>query len=246
MSAASGSTYTLNSAAGVTFPTPSAAPTLARLDRDARRRLRDLVVVFLHEKSIEPARGLDLTAAMRVRIAALACRLVVGLDLDHFDGFRSVIVYPGEFIVRGREHIDDAGVIHTGDDALSGEAWDRGPVVLSWSDVEQSGRGDGYDVVAHEFAHKLDGLDGAVNGMPPLHRGQRPADWAAAFQAAYDALCTAVDAGEDTWLDPYAAEAPEEFFAVCVEIFFDVPREFASEYPALYEQLAVYFKQRPR
>src|SRR5690606_32502357 len=145
------------------------------------------------EKAFVGARGLELTDAMRVRIAALACRLVLELGLDLYSEFRTVIVYPGEFLVRDREHIDDAGVVHMGDEVLSGEAWDVGPVVLSWADVEQSGRGDGYDVVAHEFAHKLDGLDGAVNGMPPLHRGMDPRAWADAFGRAYDELCELVD-----------------------------------------------------
>ncbi len=223
-----------------------AVPSLARMDGETLARLRDLALIFLHEKSIEPAQDLALSDAMRVRIAALACRPVLELGLDHYDGFRSVIVYPGEFLVRNREHHDEAGVVHTADDLLSGEAWEQGPVVLSWHDVTSSGQGDGYDVVAHEFAHKLDALDGSVNGMPPLHQGQRSADWAGAFQRAYDELVARVDADDDTWLDPYAAESPAEFFAVSVEMFFDVPRAFAAEYPALYEQLAAYFKQRPR
>ncbi len=223
-----------------------AVPSLAAMDGEPLARLRDLALLFLHEKSIEPAQGLELTDEMRVRIAALACRPVLELGLDHYDGFRSVIVYPGEFLVRNREHHDEAGVVHTADDLLSGEAWEQGPVVLSWHDVSTSGQGDGYDVVAHEFAHKLDALDGAVNGMPPLHRDQRPADWATAFQRAYDDFCVRVDTDENTWLDPYAAESPAEFFAVSVEMFFDVPRAFAAEYPALYEQLAAYFRQRPR
>ena len=224
----------------------ASVPSLAALSRDERARLRDLAVLFLHEKHIEPALGLELTDAMRVRIAALACRLILELDLDCYSGFRSVIVYPGEFLVRDREHIDDAGVVHVGDEALSGEAWERGPVVLSWADVEQSGQGDGYDVVAHEFAHKLDAIDGATNGMPPLHRGMSPAAWSTAFSRAYDELCAEVDAGVDTWLDPYASENPAECFAVCVEMFFDVPDGFRREYPELYEQLAGYFRQDPR
>ena len=162
----------------------SSTPALARLDDGARSRLRDLTLLFLHEKRFDAARGLALTDAMRVKIAALACRLVLELGLDCYSGFHSVIVYPGEFLVRDREHIDDAGVVHVGDETLSGEAWELGPVVLSWADVEQSGQGDGYDVVAHEFAHKLDGLDGATNGMPPLHRGMSPRVWSETFSRA--------------------------------------------------------------
>ena len=224
----------------------ASVPSLAALSREERARLRDLSLLFLHEKAFVGVQGLELTDAMRVRIAALACRLVLELGLDLYSGFRTVIVYPGEFLVRDREHIDDAGVVHVGDEVLSGEAWETGPVVLSWSDVEQSGQGDGYDVVAHEFAHKLDGLDGATNGMPPLDRSMDPRAWADAFSRAYDELCELVDDGVETWLDPYASESPAECFAVCVEMFFDVPDGFRREYPELYGQLSAYFRQSPR
>src|SRR5690606_39709298 len=88
-------------------------------------------------------------------------------------------------------------------------------------DVEASGQGEGYNVVAHEFAHKLDLLDGAVNGMPPLHRDMSAAAWTDVFQAAYDDLVEQIERGEEPWIDPYAAENPGEFFAVCTELFFD-------------------------
>src|SRR5690606_18056329 len=117
------------------------------------------------------------------------------------------------FIVPGREHVDEAGVVHVGDDVLSGESWDAGPVILAWEDVESSGQGEGYNVVAHEFAHKLDLLDGAVNGLPPLHPGMRATEWTSVFQSAYDALLEQVERGEEPWLDPYAAQDPGEFFA---------------------------------
>lgn len=225
--------------------TVRALPVLSRLDADALRRLRELSLLFLHEKSIEPAGRLALDDAMRLRIATLACLLILELDLDHYGDFHSVIVYPEEFLVRNRTHTDEAGVVHAADDVLAGEAWEQGPVILSWSDIEASGLGEGFNVVAHEFAHKLDMLDGAVNGTPPLHRDMRRADWVAAFQGAYDDLLERVERGEDTWLDPYAAEDPGEFFAVCAEMFFDVPARFREAYPGLYGQMAAYFRQRP-
>ena len=225
--------------------TIAAVPALASLGPDERERLRALALLFLHEKRIEGAGGLRVDEAMRVRIAALACLPILELGLDSYDGFASVIVYPGEFVVRDREHVDESGVVHVGDDVLSGESWDAGPVVLAWEDVAASGRGDGYNVVAHEFAHKLDLLDGAVNGLPPLHRGMRVSDWTSTFQAAYNDLVRRIERGEEPWLDPYAAEDPAEFFAVCTELFFDVPRELVRRYPALYSQLAAFFKQDP-
>ena len=220
-------------------------PSLGALDGESRKRLHDLALLFLHEKSIEAAGDLELTDAMRLRIAALACRPILELGLDAYAGFVSVIVYPGEFLVRGREYEDEDGVVHIGDDVLSGEAWEQGPVILAWADVLASGCSDGFDVVAHEFAHKLDLLDGAVNGVPALDGEQSRTDWLAAFEPAYETLRARVDRDEETWLDPYAAEDPGEFFAVCTEMFFDVPDELAIEYPAIYAQLARFFKQDP-
>jgi len=222
-----------------------ATPLVARLDHDALSRLRGLAWLFLHEKRFEAAGGLALDDAMRVRIAVLACWPILELGLDCYDGFAAVIVYPDEFVVRDRETVDEDGVVHTGDDVLSGESWEQGPVILAWREVEQSGRGDGYNVVAHEFAHKLDMLNGEVDGVPPLHAQMRVAEWTAAFDAAYEDLLDRLDRGEEPWLDPYAAEDPAEFFAVCAEMFFDVPRRFRSEYPAVYAQLASFFKQDP-
>lgn len=220
-------------------------PSFARLDGQARDRLRDLALLFTHEKAIEAGSGFALDDAKRVRIAALACRPILGLGLDSYADVYSIIVHADEFVVPDREYVDEAGVVHLGDDVLSGEAWEQGPIVLAWADVLESGRGNGYDVVAHECAHKLDLLGGAIDGMPPLHREMSSDAWIAAFQGAYNGLRARLDRGEDPWLDPYAAEDPGEFFAVCSEMFFDVPVRFRREYPDVYAQLAGFYRQDP-
>ncbi len=225
--------------------TVAATPAVACLDGGARRRLRDLALLFLHEKSLEPASGLALDDAMRVRIALLACQPILELGLDSYAAFASVIVYPDAFVVRDREHVDEDGVVHRGDAVLTGEAWEQGPVILSWPDVQASGQGMGYNVVAHEFAHKLDMLDGAANGLPPLNAGMDFAAWEADFDAAYDDLAARLERGENPWIDPYAVQDPAEFFAVMAELFFDVPLDLKAEYPRVYRQLAAYFRQDP-
>jgi Mlc titration factor MtfA (ptsG expression regulator) len=220
-------------------------PSLSRLDTTTLTRLRDLALLFAHEKAIEAGGDLILDDAMRVRIAALACRPILDLGLDSYSDVYSIVVHPAEFVVPNREYIDDAGVVHLGDDVLSGEAWEQGPVVLAWEDVLASGRGDGYDVVAHEFAHKLDLLGGAMDGMPPLHTDMTSEAWVAAFQRAYDDLRARLKRGEDPWLDAYAAEDPAEFFAVSSEMFFDLPERLRDEYPDVYAQLAAFYRQSP-
>lgn len=223
----------------------AATPFTARYGIEELARVRELAVLFLHEKALEAAGGLALDELMRTRIALLACLPILNLGLDGYAGFAAVIVYPDEFVVPNREVVDEDGVVHVGDDLLTGEAWEQGPVILSWPDVEASGRGEGYNVVAHEFAHKLDMLDGEASGVPPLHAGMSEAAWRAAFDSAFADLSASLDRGEEPWIDPYAAEDPSEFFAVTAELFFDVPEELADEYPELYAQLAAFFKQDP-
>ena len=152
-------------------------PVLARCASEELDRLRALTLLFLHEKRFEAAGGMELTEAKRLKIAALACLPILNLGLDCYATFVAVIVYPDEFVIRDRQYEDEDGVVHTGDDVLSGEAWEQGPVILAWSEVEESGRGEGFNVVAHEFCHKLDMLSGEADGVPPLHHVFRDAVW---------------------------------------------------------------------
>jgi Mlc titration factor MtfA (ptsG expression regulator) len=151
-------------------------------------------------------------------------------------------VYPGEFVYEG-DQMDETGVVHHVRHARSGEAMERGPLVLSWQDAEESGRGEGFNVVIHEFAHKLDMRNGSANGRPPLHAGMIPDDWARILQAAYADLCQRVESGEEAQIDPYACENPAEFFAVMSEYFFEAPDVLHADYPAVYAQLAQFYRQ---
>ena len=220
----------------------------AHLDAAQRVRLRQFTLLFLHEKSLEAMQGLELTLPMRVAIAAQACLLVLQLDdgLDAFRGWRTVLVYPGQFRAR-HEHQDELGIVHVDRHPMSGEAWIGGPVVLSWEDVEESLEwpDDGYNVVVHEFAHKLDMLDGDANGCPVLHKGQDREAWQRDFQMAFTALADAAERGEETEIDEYGAEGPDEFFAVVSEAFFETPTVLRQAMPAVYRHLCAFYRQDP-
>lgn len=220
-------------------------PLLAAYDADRSARLRELATLFLHEKAVVGAGGAPLAEEQVVRIAALASVPVLNLDLEWYRGWVEVIVYPGEFVPE-HEYTDEAGVVHVSRHALAGEAWLQGPLVLSWEDVRASGQGNGFNVVIHELAHKLDMLDGDANGFPPLHAGMDTRAWTDAFSAAYGDLERRAQAGEDTPLDPYAAEDPAEFFAVMSEAFFETPQVLWDTYPAVYRQLRDFYRQDPR
>jgi Mlc titration factor MtfA (ptsG expression regulator) len=221
-----------------------ALPLLDELTDEETQRLGDLALLFLREKRLDPVRGLELTEPMRLAIALQACLPVLELGLDWYGGWYAVIVYPEEFVPE-REVMGDDGVVWTEQEAKSGEAWEQGPVILSWADVEAGMDRDGYNVVIHELAHKLDMRDGAANGCPPLHAGMSPKVWAETFSAAYEDLCRRVDAEEETPIDPYATESPAEFFAVVSEYFFELPELLHAEYAAVYDQLRAFYRQDP-
>ncbi len=217
-------------------------PFLGHLTSEERHRLRQLAALFLERKQFAGAHDFVVGDEARLAIALQACLLVLNLGLERYDGWVGIVVYPGDFVIP-RHVMDEAGVVHEYDDTVLGEAWHGGPVLISWfDDPEDAG---GANIVLHEFAHKLDMQNGAADGFPPLPPTMSRGAWAGAFRAAYDDFCGRVDDGEDTELDPYAAESPAEFFAVMSEAFFETPDLLREEYPGVYEQLRQFYGQDP-
>jgi len=219
-------------------------PLFDGLSAEERGRLRELAGKLLADKTFSGAGGAEVDAGMATAIAAFASLPVLNLGYDWYEGWTEIVIYPGEFVYEG-EQMDEAGVVHHVRHARSGEAWEGGAMVLSWDDVEHSGQDEGFNVVIHEFAHKLDMKNGDANGRPPLHSGMDPQGWAHDFQAAYDDLCRRVDRGEETAIDPYAAESPAEFFAVLSEYLFEAPDVLQQAYPEVYGQMARFYLQDP-
>ncbi|MDP2881918.1 MAG: zinc-dependent peptidase [Azonexus sp.] len=222
--------------------TVAALPFLDNLTVNEKKELKMKAEAFLAEKEFSTAGGLDLTDEICVSIAAQGCLPILKLGPGAYREWVGIVVYPNEFVVP-RHIVDESGVVHEYDDVLSGEAWDGGPLIISWHDVQMAG--DGYNVVIHEFAHKLDMLNGEADGMPALHSGITETEWQAKFANAYDHFCQRVDSGEDTPIDPYASTDLAEFFAVLTESFFEVPHIVAEEYPAIYGLLCRYYRQDP-
>ena len=221
-------------------------PILDGLGDEELARLRELATLFLREKVFEGADGLELTDAMREVISVQACLPILHLGLESYENWKTLVVVPDVFI---QEHMefDQAGVAHEWDEDKSGESWDSGPVVLSWKDVEASGWGDGYNVIIHEAAHRLDLLDGEINGRPALHRGMSPVEWGEVFAAAYENLKRRVSRKKRRLrIDSYAVEDDAEFFAVASEYFFEQPEVLKGEYPDVYRLLSAYYLQDPQ
>lgn len=214
-----------------------------------RARLRELTTLFLHRKDIIGVQGLTVSPKMAVSVAAQACLLILRLGLDYYDGWVEVVIYPGAFRVARDTTVtaDAIGLVSHQEQILSGESWSRGPVILSWDDVaaDLTATHPGHNVVAHEFAHKLDMLNGSANGMPPLHVGMVREHWATAFSEAFAHLQQQVAHHHHPGINAYGATAPAEFFAVASEYFFTHPHKLRQQFPAVYAQLVLFYRQDP-
>ena len=206
-----------------------------------RARLREDLLVFVPEKTWVGCGGLEITDEIRVTVAGQACLLLLGADEHHyFDAVKSILVYPDAF--RGQAADDDAY-----DGPTFGEAWSRGPVVLSWRHVRHGGEdpADGLNVVLHEFAHQLDALSGDLEGTPPLPHDalQR---WRDVAERAYLRLVDQTEQGAVTLLDQYGATNRAEFFAVATECFFERPGAMSRQHPDLYDLFSEFYRLDPR
>ncbi|HYG46003.1 MAG TPA: M90 family metallopeptidase [Bordetella sp.] len=240
-----------------------AHPFLSVLDPAEREQLQARAAWLLASKNLNGARGLELSDFMRLSIAAQAALPILNLPPALYEGWDEIIVYPEGFSIP-RVHQDDVGVVHEYDEAAAGEAWDGGPVILSWADALPSGTA--FNVVIHEFAHKLDLRSGRADGMPELgaHTGLNARTWRRVLDDSLDRFIAALDAVEaaipadvdpesevaDAWygqlpLDPYAAADEAEFFAVSSEHFFVDPAPLAQALPEWYALLQAYYRQDP-
>jgi Mlc titration factor MtfA (ptsG expression regulator) len=215
------------------------------LDDDERRQVLDDVRMLLGSKTWEAARGFELTEEIKVTIAAQAALLVLGFDdLYPYRGVSAIIVHPTTVYLEGQHAGHIPGTMTDEPMSLLGMAEFDGPIIIAWDEVRRNARHPerGHNVVYHEFAHKLDMLDGVIDGTPPLGRGDAVARWAAVCQAEF----ANVQAGRGGHLiDDYAATDPAEFFAVVTEVFFDRPVEMEVEKPELYGVLRDFYRQDP-
>ncbi|HHF7374383.1 zinc-dependent peptidase [Legionella bozemanae] len=219
-------------------------PLLHRLNEQEKIRLKRLAILFLYYKSLEGVGGLQITVAMQLNIALQACLPILNLGLDWYDGWVSVVVYPGAYSHENKV-IDEFGIEHLERSHLSGESWQRGPVIISWDDALHHGGMNGRNVVIHEFAHKLDMQNGGANGFPPLHKGMSAQHWTEVFNRGYNDLVSRIQRDDSIPIDPYAITSPAEFFAVFSELFFEKPEIIRNYYSEIYDLLVTFYRQDP-
>ena len=209
-------------------------PLYEKTDDAGRAQFEQDVRFVMDEYSFEGVKGVEVTEALRLSVAAGAATLLHGRPSWELPGSRSVLFYPGRF---NDTYYDSA------DAAYDGMAHQQGPIILtapavkaSWTDPH-----DADNVVLHELAHLFDFDNEGADGVPSLVAASSAADW----QALVRKEMRRVQWGRSI-LRPYAAEAPSEFFAVAVETFFEQPDRMAQHHDALFRALVAFFNLDPR
>jgi MtfA peptidase len=217
-------------------------PALAALQSGEIARLRQLTKEFLVDKVLHGAQGFELDESLRVNIATLACLPALYLGFEALQGWYDIVVYPDSFIAQ-RTQTDANGLVADYQQTLEGEAWRRGPVVLSAAAIERdlAQPGLGHSVVIHEIAHKIDGLNAAVDGVPPLSRPAAKA-FSVELKKAHGELHQQLAMGIPDTLNPYASTSEVEFFAVASECFFMAPDKLRTAHPRFFAAMADFYR----
>lgn len=216
------------------------------LGEQERERLRGLIQVLVEEKSWHGCGGLEVTDEIRVSIAAQAALLLLGMEHDYYENVDSILVYPSGYLLP-RAPVQSGGVVRDDPVAVLGSAHQGGPIVLSWDSSRAGGRNalDGKNVVYHEFAHKLDMLDGVVDGTPELDDGKEFDAWVEVMTHEFEELARRARKGRKSLLDKYGATNVGEFFAVATEVFFEKPGQMQRQHGRLYGVLRDFYGQDP-
>lgn len=219
-------------------------PFFRALDARGQERICADLRVLIDEKNWEGCGGLEMTDEIRVTIAAQASLLLLNIEHEYYKHVESILVYPSAYKTMPSQ--DAAGVMREGQANL-GEAWRRGPVVLSWDATLHGALDpkDGHNLVLHEFAHKLDMLDGLADGTPPMDSKDQLAQWVKTMSREFAKLRGAAENGKATVMDTYGATNPAEFFAVATECFFEKARKLKQRHPSVYDCLKDYYHQDP-
>ena len=212
-----------------------------------QQKIARAIQIIVAEKNWEGCGGLLMTDEQRVTIAAHMARMTVHYEADYFDDVLSILVYPAAYQAQSQKQIA-GGVIVEGSDGRLGEAWHRGPVILSWADVLDNVR-DPYprrNVIIHEFAHQLDMRNGGqADGIPTIEAAVAARRWSQIIPASFEELQYRCRHHLPSLLDCYGATSPAEFFAVASESYFEQPVEFESEWPVVFELFDDFYRNRP-
>ncbi|MFL5765159.1 MAG: zinc-dependent peptidase [Bacteroidia bacterium] len=205
-------------------------PYFKNLSPDAQELFISRLFVFMENKSFVGREGLVITDEMRVLISAAAVQLTFGLKDYTISHLHTINIFPKIFFSRYLNQ------------NLKGLNTQNGVLSLSWNDFKEGFaiEDDKINLGLHELAHALN-IDLDEEGNYDEHFSAYFEQWPTVAQSDFNAL----KEKKKTFLRSYGGTNMHEFFAVCVEHFFEAPAQFKKELPHLYNFLMLMLNQDP-
>lgn len=196
-----------------------------------RKEFEYRVSYLTQNKEFMGRKDLVVTDRMKVLIAATIAQIGFGFEFITFEDFDKIIIFPKAYYSKYTGHYH------------KGEVNTAGVIVLSWADFLEGYQiaDDGFNVGLHEIAHALRLEDAIPGNEYHFLKETDLAVWNAVAETEYDNI----RAGKPSFIRSYAGTNRQEFFAVCVEQFFEQPQEFYDALPQLYKAMAGLIKQNP-
>lgn len=201
------------------------------LPPDKREQFMRRAWIFYKEKQFVARGFASVSFHMRAVIASYAAQITFGLPDIRLKHFRTIVVYREQY---------KSTITHQ---FHKGETHRDGAIVFSWMDLAKghNNTSDGVNLALHELAHALHLENIIVNGehdfldKVALHHFRELAEQEIANIKLFPAH----------FLRNYGATNDHEFFAVCVESFFERPTAFKKELPHVYDALSRILMQDP-
>ena len=212
-------------------------PFYASLTSHEKLRFEKDVLKFLNTTSITGVRT-KVTMADRLLVASSAVIPLFGFPDWEYSYLDQVLLYPGPF--DRNFNFDDPKEIITG---MVGSGQMEGIMILSKPALHAGFTidNDRRNVGIHEFVHLYDKEDGKIDGIPPVFaKNEFGAPW---IEMIREKTRDIIRKNSD--IDNYGATAPEEFFAVAAEYFYEKPHLLLKKHPKLYQALSEVFRQDP-
>lgn len=203
------------------------------------------VKYFLHTKNISGVGDFVVTDRMKLIVAAEACLLILRVSPRVYPGLTNIFLMEDTYLLR--DNPVDPRTGRPVDSPKLGEAWKRGPIVLSWKAIEKDLRTSGgtSHLIAHEFSHNLDQQDGSFDGTPRLGSPEKFQRWAGVMGREFLTLRKRLRSARTSDIDAYGATNEAEFFAVLTEYYVRRPRRLKKFHPEIYQAFDQFFKINP-
>lgn len=207
------------------------------LDKEKKTVFEDDLLRFLNSIKITGVKC-QVETLDRVLIGSSAIIPLFGFPDWGYSNLEEVLLYPSTF--DENHNTSGSGRNISG---MVGYGYMNGTMILSKKSLRMgySNTSDKKNVGIHEFAHLIDGFDGAMDGIPKAYfetPGAIP--WIDMINKKTKEILE-----DESDINSYGASAPEEFFAVAAEYFFEKPKLLQKKHPALYKAMSQAFMQSP-